>query len=320
MVIKFLEQFVLDRPGARAAGPLRRRRRVLLRPARLPVGRVDPGEGADDLGPDPAAAGRAAAGLRPSQAAERLGKRFARLRDSLDGDGRHARGRARPRDRRRRGRVLLSVIDPDELRQTLADVLRRGRVPLAARAPRRLEALRGEPVHRSRASPAPGSTTSRPSRPRPCSAATRTGAARSGCRSTTSRSASSSSTTTSSATTFTVEYPTGSGQEHTFGEIAQDLADRIVSIWLPGADGRRPVYGGTRAAPDGPGLEGQPLLQRVLPRRQRRRPRRDAPDRLDRARRRPDPRSSTAGRRGARRVPGTVTGVTEPGLLFEPGS
>ena len=31
----------------------------------------------------------------------------------------------------------------------------------------------------------------------------------------------------------------------TFGEIAQDLADRIVSIWLRGADGRRPVYGGT---------------------------------------------------------------------------
>ncbi len=43
---------------------------------------------------------------------------------------------------------------------------------------------------------------------------------------------------------FKLEYPTGSGQERTFGEIAQDLADRLVSIWLPGADGRRPVYGG----------------------------------------------------------------------------
>jgi hypothetical protein len=44
---------------------------------------------------------------------------------------------------------------------------------------------------------------------------------------------------------FKLEYPTGSGQERTFGEIAQDLADRLVSIWLPDADGRRPVYGST---------------------------------------------------------------------------
>jgi hypothetical protein len=43
---------------------------------------------------------------------------------------------------------------------------------------------------------------------------------------------------------FTLEYPTGSGRQRTFGEIAQDLADRIVAIWLPGPDGRRPVYGG----------------------------------------------------------------------------
>ena len=34
------------------------------------------------------------------------------------------------------------------------------------------------------------------------------------------------------------------GQQRTFGEIAQDLADRIVAIWLPGPDGRRPLYGG----------------------------------------------------------------------------
>ena len=44
---------------------------------------------------------------------------------------------------------------------------------------------------------------------------------------------------------FTVEYPTGSGQELSLGRIAQDLADRILSIWLPGPDGRRPVYGGS---------------------------------------------------------------------------
>jgi hypothetical protein len=44
---------------------------------------------------------------------------------------------------------------------------------------------------------------------------------------------------------FKLEYPTGSGQERTFGEIAQDLADRIIAIWLPGPDGRRPLFGGT---------------------------------------------------------------------------
>ena len=44
---------------------------------------------------------------------------------------------------------------------------------------------------------------------------------------------------------FKLEYPTGSGQECTFGQIAQDLADRIISIWLRGPDGRRPLYGGT---------------------------------------------------------------------------
>jgi hypothetical protein len=44
---------------------------------------------------------------------------------------------------------------------------------------------------------------------------------------------------------FTIEYPTGSGVERTLGEVAQDLADRLVSIWLPDEAGRRPVYGET---------------------------------------------------------------------------
>ena len=43
---------------------------------------------------------------------------------------------------------------------------------------------------------------------------------------------------------FTTEYPTGSGRQVTLREVAGDLADRLVSIWLPGPDGRRPVYGG----------------------------------------------------------------------------
>lgn len=46
-------------------------------------------------------------------------------------------------------------------------------------------------------------------------------------------------------TDWLIEYPTGSGDQHTLREIATDLADRLVSIWLPEPDGRRPVYGGT---------------------------------------------------------------------------
>jgi hypothetical protein len=43
---------------------------------------------------------------------------------------------------------------------------------------------------------------------------------------------------------FTVEYPTGSGRRLTLREAAGDLAMRMVSIWLPDGDGRRPVYRG----------------------------------------------------------------------------
>ena len=46
-------------------------------------------------------------------------------------------------------------------------------------------------------------------------------------------------------TEATMAYPTGADADSDFFEIAQDLADRLVSIWLPDADGRRPVYGGT---------------------------------------------------------------------------
>jgi hypothetical protein len=43
--------------------------------------------------------------------------------------------------------------------------------------------------------------------------------------------------------TFTVEYPTGSGIRLRLADVAADLARRLVSIWLPDAEGRRPVYG-----------------------------------------------------------------------------
>jgi hypothetical protein len=42
-----------------------------------------------------------------------------------------------------------------------------------------------------------------------------------------------------------VEYPTGSGNQMTISEIADDLRRRLISIFLVGEDGRRPCYGGT---------------------------------------------------------------------------
>ena len=42
---------------------------------------------------------------------------------------------------------------------------------------------------------------------------------------------------------FTVEYPTGSGQQKNLSEVAADLRGRLVSIFLRGEDGRRPCHG-----------------------------------------------------------------------------
>jgi hypothetical protein len=43
---------------------------------------------------------------------------------------------------------------------------------------------------------------------------------------------------------FTVECPTGSGQQATLWEVAAELSRRLISTFLPDADGRRPVNGG----------------------------------------------------------------------------
>jgi hypothetical protein len=44
---------------------------------------------------------------------------------------------------------------------------------------------------------------------------------------------------------FTVEYPTGSGEQHTLREVAEDLRQRLTSTFLRGPDGLRPVHGGS---------------------------------------------------------------------------
>jgi hypothetical protein len=43
---------------------------------------------------------------------------------------------------------------------------------------------------------------------------------------------------------FTVECPTGSGQQRNLYEVARELGDRLIGIFLANADGHRPVYGG----------------------------------------------------------------------------
>jgi hypothetical protein len=40
-----------------------------------------------------------------------------------------------------------------------------------------------------------------------------------------------------------LEYPTGSGHEAALDEIASDLAERLIALFVRGADGRRPCFG-----------------------------------------------------------------------------
>jgi hypothetical protein len=42
---------------------------------------------------------------------------------------------------------------------------------------------------------------------------------------------------------FTIEYPTGSGNRMNLEAVTDDLRSRLISIFLPGPDGRRPSYG-----------------------------------------------------------------------------
>jgi len=42
---------------------------------------------------------------------------------------------------------------------------------------------------------------------------------------------------------FLIEHPTGSGTKRTLWHIAEDLSQRLIAIFLRGADGRRPAYG-----------------------------------------------------------------------------
>jgi hypothetical protein len=43
--------------------------------------------------------------------------------------------------------------------------------------------------------------------------------------------------------TFKLEYPTGSGNLMTLRQVAIDLCDRLISLFLPDEDGYRPCFG-----------------------------------------------------------------------------
>ena len=51
---------------------------------------------------------------------------------------------------------------------------------------------------------------------------------------------------------FLVECPTGSGRMMTLYQVAEEISRRLTSIFLRDANGRRPVYGGTRIFQDDP--------------------------------------------------------------------
>jgi len=51
---------------------------------------------------------------------------------------------------------------------------------------------------------------------------------------------------------FKVECPTGSGVRMTLFEVAKELAHRLSNIFLRDANGKRPVYGGTKKFQEDP--------------------------------------------------------------------
>ena len=80
-----------------------------------------------------------------------------------------------------------------------------------------------------------------------------------------------------------VECPTGSGQQHTLWEVAAELSRWLTQIFLPGKDGRRPVYGAERDVSNRPELARPDFILRIFSRRHRRGSGCQSPDRMDRA-------------------------------------
>jgi hypothetical protein len=58
---------------------------------------------------------------------------------------------------------------------------------------------------------------------------------------------------------FTVEHPTGSGDQMTLGQVADELGQRLINIFIADDDGHRPVFGSDRKFQD------DPVWNRLLP-------------------------------------------------------
>jgi hypothetical protein len=55
---------------------------------------------------------------------------------------------------------------------------------------------------------------------------------------------------------FTVEYPTGSGQHLSLDKVAEDLSDRLISLFTQDQNGRRACFGGTEIMQTDPAWHG----------------------------------------------------------------
>jgi hypothetical protein len=51
---------------------------------------------------------------------------------------------------------------------------------------------------------------------------------------------------------YHVEYPTGSGRQSTFWQVAAEFSCRLIYIFLQNGEGKRPVFGGTNRFQDDP--------------------------------------------------------------------
>ena len=186
---------------------------------------------------------------RPLELAERLGKRFARLRASIAEEGGRAIGHVRGLDDDQT--VLLAVVDPDRLRLALREFFDEA----AFLSPHGLRSV----SKRYDGSPytldgVPGATIDY----EPAESTTTMFGGNSNWRGPVWFPVNYLAIRSFVAfdrfygETLAIEYPTGSGQEHRFGFIAQDLADRLISIWLPDENGRRPLYGGIQRLQEDP--------------------------------------------------------------------
>jgi hypothetical protein len=248
MVIKFLEQFLLiaralDRQGLYDPADGFFYDRLVSASGQSTAVKVKTISGLIPLMP--------AVGLPVPTAdwASRLGKRFARLREEWTEAGENQVARVREIGDRRT--VLVSVIDPDEIRLALRDFFDEA----AFLSPHGLRAVsKGYEHNPYTLEGVPGATIDY----EPAESTTTMFGGNSNWRGPVWMPVNYLAIRQLVlfhrffGDGFTVEYPTGAGVERTFAEIAQDLADRIVAIWLPGDDGRRPVYGATRRLQEDP--------------------------------------------------------------------